>query len=45
MRAKSALGTTPSLTSASLDSNSICNQIRSLFSSVQIARMSGREYR
>ncbi len=41
--AKSFFGTTPSATSASLASNSICSQMRSLFSSVQIARISGRE--
>src|SRR5207302_1972275 len=34
----------PSLTSASVTRSSICNQIRSLFSSVQMARMAGREY-
>ncbi len=36
-------GTTPSATSASLASSSICSQIWSLFSSVQMARISGRE--
>ena len=41
--AKSALGTMPSSTSASLASSSICSQILSLFSSVQMARISGRE--
>ena len=41
--AKSARGTTPCLTSASLASSSICSQRRSLFSSVQMARISGRE--
>ena len=36
-------GTIFSFTSASLASSSICSQILSLFSSVQIARISGRE--
>ena len=36
-------GTTPSFTSASLASSSICSQSLSLFSSVQMARISGRE--
>ena len=40
---KSLAGTTPSLTSASLARSSICNQILSLFSSVQMARIAGRE--
>ncbi len=41
--AKSLAGTIFSFTNASLASSSICSQIFNLFSSVQIARISGRE--
>ena len=41
--ALAAEGTVPSTVSASPASNSICSQMRSLFSSVQMARISGRE--
>ena len=45
MRLRSAAGTTPSLFIASQASTSILSQVANLFSSVQIAPISGRVYR
>jgi hypothetical protein len=44
IRSKSARGTIPSETNASLARSSIFSQILSLLSSVQMDRIAGREY-